>query len=163
MKQIHPSPLSRAVKSVLNAAISVIQMFRGRIAIHQLDQNSQRAVALQRETLMMLLRENADTEYGRKYGFSGISTVEEYLEKVPLSVYDTYEPYIRRMIHEGQSNLLTRENPVHYAKTSGSVGVQKKIPVTDRSMAVYEKYSFARTKALASNYYHSHYGRPAAR
>ncbi|MBR2824175.1 MAG: GH3 auxin-responsive promoter family protein [Clostridia bacterium] len=153
MKQIHPSPLSRAVKSVLNVAISVIQMFRGRIAIHQLDQNSQRAVSLQRETLMMLLRENADTEYGRKYGFSGISTVEEYLEKVPLSVYDTYEPYIRRMIHEEQSNLLTREDPVHYAKTSGSVGVPKYIPLSRRELEIYGRYAGHMTFGVMDEYY----------
>ena len=110
------------------------------------------------ELLLRILRENADTEYGRKYGFGDIHSADEYRKKVPYSDYDVYEPYIRRMVKKNETNLITAYQVIQYAETSGSVGVQKKIPVTDRSMAVYEKYSFARTKALASRFYHEQYG-----
>ena len=82
--------------------------------------------------------------------------MEEYRQKVPFSDYDVYAPYIRRMVENKETNLITAYRVIQYAETSGSVGVQKKIPVTDKSMEVYEKYSFARTKALASRYYHAH-------
>lgn len=44
------------------------------------------------ELLLRILKDNADTEYGRKYGFKDIHSVKEYREKVPFSNYDTYEP-----------------------------------------------------------------------
>ncbi|MBQ2264702.1 MAG: GH3 auxin-responsive promoter family protein, partial [Oscillospiraceae bacterium] len=31
--------------------------------------------------------------YGRKYGFSGIRSYADFAERVPLSVYEDYEPY----------------------------------------------------------------------
>ena len=75
---------------------------------------------------MQILRENADTEYGRKYGFAQIHSVDEYRKKVPYSDYDVYEPYIRRMVHNKETNLITAYQVIQYAETSGSVGVQKK-------------------------------------
>lgn len=57
--------------------------------------------------LFKILKENADTEYGRKYGFSDIHSVEEYRKIVPFSDYDVYELYIRRMIKNKETNLIT--------------------------------------------------------
>lgn len=111
------------------------------------------------ELLMRILKDNAQTEYGRKYDFENIRSADEYRKKVPFSDYDVYEPYIRRMIQNREKDLITAYSVIQYAETSGSVGVQKKIPVTDRSMAVYEKYSFSRTKALADRYHRKHSGR----
>ena len=110
------------------------------------------------ELLLRILKENANTEYGKKYGFAEIRSAKEYREKVPFSNYDVYEPYIRRMVQNKETDLITAYPVIQYAETSGSVGAQKKIPVTTRSMEVYEKYSFARTKALANQYYRKTYG-----
>ena len=51
-----------------------------------------------KELLLKILKENKDTEYGKKYGFKDIHSIEEYRQKVPLFNYDTYEPYISRMV-----------------------------------------------------------------
>ena len=142
------------------AVIDSVLVGRGKKALADMERSSLVPGKSNEDLLMRILRENADTEYGRKYGFSDIHSVEEFKKKVPFSDYDVYEPYIRRMVKNKETNLITAYNVIQYAETSGSVGVQKKIPVTDRSMAVYEKYSFARTKALASQYYHETYGRP---
>ena len=37
--------------------------------------------------LLRILEQNKDTEYGRKYGFANIHSIEEYQKKVPVSVY----------------------------------------------------------------------------
>ena len=63
--------------------------------------------------------------------------MEEYRQKVPFSDYDVYAPYIRRTVENKETNLITAYRVIQYAETSGSVGVQKKIPVTDKSMEVY--------------------------
>ena len=147
----------------MRPAIAVIDSYlvgKGKRVLADMEKCSRNPGKANEELLLRILRENADTEYGRKYGFGEIRSVEEYRQKVPYSDYDVYEPYIRRMVQNNETNLITAYKVIQYAETSGSVGVQKKIPVTDRSMAVYEKYSFARTKALASQYYHQHYGRP---
>ena len=41
--------------------------------------------------LLRILEQNKDTEYGRKYGFANIHSIEEYQKKVPVSLCDEYE------------------------------------------------------------------------
>jgi hypothetical protein len=42
----------------------------------------------QRGLLASLIRRNVDTAFGRRHGFSGISTVDELQERVRLSTWD---------------------------------------------------------------------------
>ena len=51
-------------------------------ALDTMEDVSLRAREISRETLMRLIRENGDTEYGRKYGFGGIRSYEDYAGKV---------------------------------------------------------------------------------
>ena len=142
------------------AVIDAALVLKGRTVLADMERCSCEPDKANEALLMKILRENADTEYGKKYGFADIHSAEEYKKRVPYSDYDVYAPYIQRMVKNKETNLITAYNVIQYAETSGSVGVQKKIPVTDRSMAVYEKYSFARTKAIASKHYHAKYHRP---
>ena len=41
--------------------------------------------------LQKIIRKNKDTEYGRKYGFSKIKTIDDFRNSVPLSTYDDYK------------------------------------------------------------------------
>ena len=61
---------------------------------------------VQKKYLLELLDENKDTEYGRKYGFSDIHSIEEYQRRVPITVYDDYSGYIDRMTNFGEENLI---------------------------------------------------------
>ena len=99
------------------------------------------------------MKDNESTEYGRKFGFGEIQSIDEYRRRVPFSDYSDYEPYIERMIHNKEKDLITVYDVIQYAETSGSVGKHKTIPVTEKSMEIYQKYSFARTKTIASRYY----------
>ena len=126
---------------------------KGNAALERMDRNSRDAAGTNENLLMQILRENKDTEYGKKYGFADIKSIREYQEKVPYSNYDNYAPYIERMVKQGEKNLITAYPVIHYAETSGSVGVQKKIPVTSRSMEVYQLYSGTRMFALAKRHY----------
>ncbi len=95
----------------------------------------------QTKLLLELLEENRDTEYGQKYGFADIRTIEDFQKKVPVTEYDDYAEYIDRMVNSGEENLICSLNPVWYNKTSGTVGAPKKIPYTQRTSDCFMRYS----------------------
>ena len=101
------------------------------------------------ELLMRMLDDNKDTEYGRKYGFADIKSVAEFQERVPLTTFDDYAGYVYRMTERGESGLISAYNIAHYAKTSGTMGNPKRIPVSDRAMGVMNRYNMQlRTKVI---------------
>lgn len=86
----------------------------------------------QKKTLLDYLVRNKNTEYGKKYGFSKIGSVEEYLKTVPICDYTGISSYAERMA-AGEKNILTSETPTFFGRTSGTTGKPKLIPVTDYS------------------------------
>ena len=116
-------------KRILSVDHTHLLVLRGKRVVRSVDSASRRAVILQYRLLDELLKENRDTEYGQKYGFGEIHGVQEYKEKVPLSEYDDYVPYIRRMM-DGEQNVLSAKPPKYFAMSSGSVGVPKYVPVS---------------------------------
>jgi len=87
----------------------------------------------QQRVLTELLEFNASTEFGRKFGFDRISTVDEFRRAVPVHDYHALAPWIERMA-AGEHGVLTADDPVVYFTSSGSTGDHKKIPVTKRFM-----------------------------
>ena len=84
---------------------------------------------IQTEYLLKLLKKNSETVYGRKYGFGSIHSYEDFVKRVPLSIYEDYEPYIRAMA-DGERGVLTKEDVLLFELTSGSSGSKKMIPYT---------------------------------
>jgi hypothetical protein len=89
---------------------------------------SRNAAATQEKLLRRILHDNAQTEFGKEHGFAAISSVDLFREKVPVSDYDALSPYIKRQ-QEG-CLALTVAPPVFYARTSGTTGRHKDIPMT---------------------------------
>ena len=94
------------------------------------------------ELLMRIVRDNKDTEYGRKYGFAEIKSIEDYQSRVPITMFDDYAGYIYEMTEEGKTNLITAYPVNHYAKSSGTMGNPKRIPVSDPSLFILNKYNY---------------------
>ena len=94
-------------------------------ALELLEDSGRRGGSISMETLMRLIRANEDTEYGKKYHFRDIRSYADYAGMVPFSVYEDYEPYIERMLCLGQKNLITADEIVYYAHTSGTSGASK--------------------------------------
>lgn len=84
---------------------------------------------VQERYLMKLLQKNGETLYGQKYEFAKIKSYEEFAHKVPLTVYEDYEPYIDA-IADGAEQVLTKEKLLLFELTSGSSGGKKRIPYT---------------------------------
>ena len=93
--------------------------------------------------LMKIVNDNKDTEYGQKYDFANIKSIEDYQNKVPITDYDSYAGYIYRMTEKGEKNLLTSYEIIHYAKSSGTMGNPKRIPVTSLNQETNMKYHYA--------------------
>ncbi len=102
---------------------------RFEIATHDAEQ-------AQRNKLLAIVRANRDTLYGREHGFASIENVEDYQRNVPINTYEMLEPYVNRMA-DGEPRMLTAEDPMMFAQTSGTTGKQKLIPVTPTSLADY--------------------------
>ena len=109
---------------------NILQTFiaEGTRVLARMEKESLCANELSRELLMRLVRENEDTEYGRKYGFRDIHSYADYAAKVPYSGYEDYEPYIERMLCFHEKNLISSAETVYYAHTSGTSGASKLIP-----------------------------------
>ena len=117
------------------------------------------AGAYSRDLLMRIVRDNENTEYGKKYGFSEIRSVEDYKKKVPFSVYDDYAEAIERMTR-GEKNIITAYPIVHYAVTSGSVDNPKNIPVSDHTMDAYMNYASSIAQCMYDHGIRQIKGRP---
>ena len=81
---------------------------------------------VQSDVLFTILNDNKDTEYGKKYGFADIHSIEEYQERVPVSPWSHFDPYVDRMLL-GEQNILTVYPFDHFTTTSGTSGKPKHI------------------------------------
>ena len=130
---------------------NVIKKAQG--SLHELDVACKTAAATNKNLLSTIIKDNAETEFGRKHGFTEMKNRDDYRKAVPLTTYSDYEPYIRRMTENDESNLITSYPVVYYAKTSGTSGTPKKIPVTDRGMSVFRAYSISLQFAVLQEHY----------
>ena len=117
-------------------------------ALELLEDSGRRGGSISMETLMRLIRANEDTEYGKKYHFRDIRSYADYAGMVPFSVYEDYEPYIERMLCLGQKNLITADEIVYYAHTSGTSGASKMIPCTRSALDILFTMVFQRVFGL---------------
>ena len=117
------------------------QIKAGKPIVEALFQMAEDPIKENEKLLFHILEKNKDTEYGKKYGFAQIHSIEDYQKKVPVSVYDDYAGYILRMSENGEENLITSGKVVHYNKSSGTVGNPKRIPLTEESFQIFQKYN----------------------
>ena len=113
----------------------------GRNTLKEFDRETAAAFQVNCDLLMKILHDNADTEYGRKYDFASIHSVEEYQKRVPVIVYDDIAEQIERMA-EGEKNILTAYSFNHLNSTSGTVGAMKLVPMTKEQTDVFFKYDY---------------------
>jgi GH3 auxin-responsive promoter len=96
---------------------------------HALRHAEKNPATAQAALLRWLLRANASSAYGRKFGFSRIRTAREFQSAIPVVGYDDLEPWIER-IKAGEERVLTDETVLMLEKTSGSSTAAKYIPYT---------------------------------
>ncbi|MEW5851125.1 MAG: GH3 auxin-responsive promoter family protein [Myxococcota bacterium] len=148
MTALQPLQQGRDVEDVVGRGLTLL--FRGALAlIRQLPDNTLRAgaralfskswrtfeeasadpQAAQEARLQQILARNAQTAFGREHGFSSITSLEQLAEKVPVRTWTEFAPYARRMV-EGEKDVLCAEEVFYFARSSGTTGEPKNIPVT---------------------------------
>lgn len=80
--------------------------------------------------LRRLLAANRDSRYGQQYGFSDLSTPEQYQDALPVVDYDALLPWIEG-IKQGVPGVLTTEPVLMLEKSGGSTAASKYIPYTE--------------------------------
>lgn len=113
--------------NVLSAALTLLA-FNAKI----FERSAEDPIRAQERVLLKYLAHNRNTEYGLKYGFNTIRSIEAFRSRLPLTDYPALEPYIQRMAR-GENNILTKDKAIFFGITSGSTGRPKLIPVTKYS------------------------------
>lgn len=112
----------------MNETQIIGQFFKKRA--HEIERYQTEAEALQMNAFHTLLRQAAQTEWGKQYGYGEIRNYEEYTRRVPLQTYEEIKPYIERM-RQGTQNLLWPSDINWFAKSSGTTNDKSKfLPVS---------------------------------
>ena len=108
---------------------SFLIALKARISAAPFEKATRDPTATQEALLRRMMEKNRDTEYGREHGFAEVRSLADYRAKVPVVDYEDIRERIDRMTL-GETGILTTEDPVLFAQTSGTTGTPKYIPVT---------------------------------
>jgi len=122
----------------------------GKVVYETIIEETKHPMDIVNQTLMKLLEDNKDTEYGRKYGFADIHSIEEYQKRVPVITYDDVADDLQRILN-GEKNVLTAYEVNHMNETSGTIGAMKVVPMTNEQAGMYQKYNLNHFYGIMGN------------
>jgi len=116
--------------SIINSVASWILKKR----THQIELFLKYPNEVQSELLFSLLRNAENTLYGRKYDFLSIRSYQTFSERVPIIIYEDFQPYIERA-RRGEPNIFWNSPIKWFAKSSGTTDAKSKfIPVSQQTL-----------------------------
>lgn len=101
--------------------------------------------------LFECIERNEKTEYGMRYGFKDIHTIEDYQREVPLVEYEDISSFITR-IAEGEDDILFKGEPIAFEVTGGSSSGGKLIPYTQEGLKDFQQAILPWFMQTAKNY-----------
>ena len=135
--------------AILNSVLTWVMKKR----IHQIELFMKYPIDVQEEWFKKLISTAKNTEYGKLYGFSSISSYKQFQQQVPINNYESLKPYIDRL-RSGEENILWPSEIRWFAKSSGTTaGKSKYIPVSSEAL---EECHFKGGKDLLSIYVNNH-------
>ncbi len=100
----------------------------------ELERYQHGAEDLQRQVLARLIKQAADTEYGRNHAFAGMKGYDDFVRHTPVNTYEELKGAIDRMRH-GEADILWPGHVKWYAKSSGTTNDKSKfIPVSQQGL-----------------------------
>jgi hypothetical protein len=107
---------------------------------------------VQNEWFQRLISTAKDTEWGKRYDFKTIKTIDQFKSRVPVQGYDRFKDDIIR-IKQGEQNILWPTEVKWFAKSSGTSNDKSKfIPVTKEAL---EECHYNGGKDMLSMYYNN--------
>lgn len=76
--------------------------------LHEIEQFAKYPSEIQEGQLKILLRVSQNTDWGKKFNFHSVKSIEDYQKKVPLQKYEEARIQIDR-IRKGEQNVLWPE------------------------------------------------------
>lgn len=103
--------------------------------ISQIEYFKQHPVDVQENTLKELVSFAQDTEWGKKHGYSNITSYQSFRDRVPIQDYADIKPYIDRLL-KGEQKLLWPTDIQWFAKSSGTTSDRSKfIPISQEALS----------------------------
>ena len=91
-------------------------------------------VQVQERELMSLIQYGTNSEFGLKYDFKSINSIEKFQQRVPVCDYESFVQYIDRA-RQGEQNIIWTTPIEWFAKSSGTTSNKSKfIPVSAESL-----------------------------
>lgn len=87
----------------------------------------------QEKLLRYFIIQNTQTVWGKKYGYKTIKNIQDFQKNVPLSTYDTIQPYIESML-QWAKNILRYGKVPFFSKSSWTTATSKYIPITHEAL-----------------------------
>ena len=114
----------------LNSIISWLNVKR----LHQIELFKKYPFDVQQEVFNKLIDQGSRTAWGIQYGYDSITSIKDYQQRVPVSTYEDFKPYINRL-REGEQNLVWPSEIKWFAKSSGTTSDKSKfIPVSSEAL-----------------------------
>ncbi len=102
--------------------------------IHRIHHSMNHPHDVQQKWFHTLIATAAQTEWGKRYGYSSIKHHSEFAERVPVSDYESFKTHIAR-VRNGEQNVLWPSRINWFARSSGTTGDKSKfIPVSQESL-----------------------------
>src|SRR5438128_1214547 len=93
--------------------------------------DTHRAREIQERTLLLKLARNANSDFGRAFGFENIRSAREFRSRVPVMTYEDHLPYLSRVLNGEITALFAPGTRVlMFAMTSGTSSEPKRLPIT---------------------------------
>ncbi len=138
-----------ATKALFNTVVNWFIRQR----IDQIQNFMNHPIETQHGILFSQLFKGEETVYGKKYGFSSVSSYEDFRRNVPVVTYEDFEPFIERA-RRGEKDISWPGSIRQFAKSSGTTNAKSKfIPISDDSL---EECHFKAGKDLISMYVNNH-------
>lgn len=143
-------------ESMLSKVAVRALVLKGKSDVKHMLNCAKNAKAVNEKLLFKILQDNKNSEYGKRYDFENIHSIEDFRKKVPITEYADYQDEITEFYQTNENFKFSSNKVIGYAKSSGSIGVPKLIPKTDKDIAVYTRYTATRFVALADDYLRKH-------
>lgn len=112
---------------------SVVRRVNAR-RLSQIEHFRKYPVETQEKVLSEIVKSAESTEWGKKYDFHSIRSVEDFQSRMPVRNYDDYVPFIDRLI-KGEKDITWPGEVRWFAKSSGTTSAKSKfIPVSRESL-----------------------------
>lgn len=108
------------------------------LLLHSLNSDAATPNICQTAVLKRILEQNKGTALGKYYNFASITSVDDFIKNIPVHEYEELHPYIERQIETGEYTIVP-EKPLMYARTSGTTGKVKYIPILKNTINSYKR------------------------